>query len=272
MTPKKKFISHVSVFGIVCSSALTSILAINEAHEAKANSTVTMEYVGRAVSGRGLGGSEISAYDPSTKRLFVTNGATNQIDIFNISDPSLPAMVRRVDLAGLGVTGIQSVATRNGLVAAGASMSGNNQAPGRVFLMDTIGNIDARAPQGIEVGSLPDSVHFSPNGRFILSANEGEPRDYCLTNGELPTTTDPYGSVSIIDTSLKTLSATTLDFSNFNTRADEIRSVGARIYGPGATVAQDLEPEYIAISSNSLSAFVTLQDNYAVAEIDLATK
>jgi hypothetical protein len=181
-------------------------------------------------------------------------------------------MVRRVDLAGLGVTGIQSVATRNGLVATGASMNGNNQAPGRVFLMDTIGNIDARAPQGIEVGSLPDSVHFSPNGRFILSANEGEPRDYCLTNGELPTTTDPHGSVSIIDTSLKTLSATTLDFSNFNTRADEIRSSGARIYGPGATVAQDLEPEYIAISSNSQSAFVTLQENNAVAEIDLTTK
>lgn len=271
MTPKK-IISYVSIFGIVCSSALTSILVIDEAPQARANSTVTMEFVGRAVSGRGLGGSEISAFDPVSKRLFVTNGATNQIDIFDISDPSTPTLMRRVDLAGLGVTGIQSVATRNGLVATGASMNGNNQASGRVFLMDTIGNIDVRAPQGIEVGSLPDSVHFSPNGRFILSANEGEPRDYCLTNGELPTTTDPYGSVSIIDTSLKTLTATTLDFSNFNARADEIRSAGARIYGPGATVAQDLEPEYIAISSNSQTAFVTLQENNAVAEIDLTTK
>lgn len=273
MAPKKKtFISYVSVFGLVCGTALTSMFAADQSSAVKANSTITMEFVGRAVSGRGLSGSEISAFDPSSKRLFVTNGATNQIDVFDISNPSTPTLLRRVDLAAFGVTGVQSVATRNGLVATGASMGGNNQAPGRVFLMDTIGNIDPRAPQGIEVGSLPDSVHFSPNGRFILSANEGEPRDYCLTNGELPTSTDPYGSVSIIDTSLKTLSATTLDFSNFNTRANEIRSAGARIYGPGATVAQDLEPEYIAISSNSQTAFVTLQENNAVAEIDLASK
>ena len=40
-----------------------------------------------------------------------------------------------------------------------------------------------------------------------------------------------------------------------------------RIFGPGATVAQDLEPEYITVAGDR--AFVTLQENNAIAEIDI---
>ena len=42
-----------------------------------------------------------------------------------------------------------------------------------------------------------------------------------------------------------------------------------RIFGPGASVAEDLEPEYITVSRNSLTAWVTLQENNAIAEIDI---
>ena len=239
---------------------------------ASAATGISLEFLGRANSGVGNAGSEISAFDPASNRLFVTNGATNKIDIFDIANPTSPAFIKSVDLGALGVTGIQSVASKGGLVAAAAAVGGNNQAPGKVFVMNTDGVIDPRATTGIVVGSLPDSVHFSPNGKFVLSANEGEPRDYCLTDGALPTTTDPHGSVSIIDVSAKALEATTVDFSSLNTRASEIRTAGGRIYGPGATVAQDMEPEYIAISADSTKAFVTLQENNSVAEIDIATK
>lgn len=260
----------VAVLALTALSVVTPQMHI--ATKVSASTTIGLELLGRANSGVGNAGSEIAAYDKESKRLFVTNGATNQIDIFDIANPASPVKLGSADLSAAGATGVQSVAAKNGKVAVAAAVGGNNQAAGRVFLLGTNGVIDSRAPQGIEVGSLPDSVHFSPDGKYVLSANEGEPRDYCLTDGALPTSTDPFGSVSIIDVTATTLSATTLDFSAMNARAAEIRTAGGRIYGPGASVAQDIEPEYIAISADSKKAFVTLQENNSVAEIDIVNK
>ena len=269
----KKFVPVVSLCLSLGIATVVSVAPTQYGTKAASAATgISLEFLGRANSGSGNAGSEIAAYDVKSKRLFVTNGATNNIQIFDIANPSSPTLLKNVDLGALGVTGIQSVASKAGYVAAAASVDGNNQAAGKVFLMDVDGNIDKRATTGIVVGSLPDSVHFSPNGKFLLSANEGEPRDYCLTDGVLPTTTDPNGSVSVIDVTSTTLQATTIDFSSFNDKAADIRTAGGRIYGPGATVAQDIEPEYIAITADSKKAFVTLQENNSVAEIDLTTK
>lgn len=228
--------------------------------------------VGRWISGSGLGGAEISAYDSKTKRLFVTNGATNQVDIVSLKDPKKPVLFGRINLAKKGVKGIQSVATKDGLVAIATQVSSDKAAPGKIFLTDANGKISASAPNGIVVGALPDSVHFSPNGQYIVTADEAEPTSYCLSNGSLPTTTDPSGSVSIIDLSAAKLKASIVDFSAFNDRKNALIYSGARVFGPNATVAQDLEPEYITISNDSEFAYVTLQENNAIATVDLTSK
>ena len=218
----------------------------------------------------GVGGAEISAMDAKSKRLFITNGAKNTIDIVDISDIKKPKLVKAVSLSDKGVTGIQSVAAQNGLVVVATSVGAKTTA-GRVFMMDVDGKLLASAPKGVAVGALPDSIHISPDGRYVLTANEGEPQDYCKVNGVLTETSDPKGSVSIIDTKAKKLVAKTLDFSAFDDRLSGIIYAGGRVYGPGATVAQDLEPEYIAISKDSTTAWVTLQENNAIATVDLVT-
>ncbi len=100
----------------------------------------------------------------------------------------------------------------------------------------------------------------------MLVANEGEPNDAC--------TVDPEGSVSIIDVSggVESATVTTAGFSAFNARAEALKAAGVRIFGPGATVAQDLEPEYIAVSRDSKKAWVSLQENNAVAVLNIPAR
>ena len=58
-------------------------------------------------------------------------------------------------------------------------------------------------------------------------------------------------------------------FTSFDDDADRLRALGVRLFGPNASVAQDLEPEYIAVSPDSRTAWVTLQENNAIAEVDV---
>lgn len=113
-------------------------------------------------------------------------------------------------------------------------------------------------------------ISFTPDGSKVLTANEGEPNDdYSV---------DPEGSVSIIDLSVDASALTdanvmTVTFTDFNVDGPRHTELGSdlRLFGPNATVAQDLEPEYIAVSADSATAFVTLQENNAVAVIDLTS-
>ena len=61
------------------------------------------------------------------------------------------------------------------------------------------------------------------------------------------------------------------DFKAYIGKEAELRSAGVRIFGPGANAAQDLEPEYIAVSADGKTAYVTLQENNAVATLDIAS-
>jgi hypothetical protein len=213
-----------------------------------------------------INSAEIVAYDASTKRLYVANSVGGKLDILNLANPSAITAIASIDIKPYG--GINSVYARNGLVAC-AMENANPQANGSVVFFDQDGVFQKQ----VTVGALPDMITFSPDGRYALTANEGEPKaDY---------TVDPEGSVSVIDlsggiASLSQVNVTTVGFAGYNSQATQLRAQGIRIYGGLAatpcTVAQDLEPEYIAVSANSQTAYITLQENNAVAVLDLATK
>ncbi len=109
---------------------------------------------------------------------------------------------------------------------------------------------------------------FSHNGRWLLVANEGEPSTYVAPRS---LATDPEGSVSIIDMRRGPAFLTQDDVrtATFNDSIPKTNESSIRIYGPGATLAQDLEPEFITISQDSKTAWVTLQENNAMAVQDI---
>ncbi|MDQ3061798.1 MAG: choice-of-anchor I family protein [Acidobacteriota bacterium] len=202
------------------------------------------------------GASEIVAHDPATQRLFTVNGATSKIDVLSIDNPSQPTLLFSIDLAPYGRQA-NSVAVRNGIVAAAveANVRTDN---GKAVFFDTNGNY----LNAVTVGALPDMVTFTPDGKKVLVANEGEPNnDYTI---------DPEGSVSIIDidSGVQNAEVTTVNFRAFNNAS---LNPSIRIFGLNATVAQDLEPEYIAVSDDSRRAWVTLQENNAVGVLNLRT-
>jgi DNA-binding beta-propeller fold protein YncE len=124
------------------------------------------------------------------------------------------------------------------------------------------------------VGALPDMVTFTSDGSHLLVANEGEPNSY-----NQPDSVDPEGSISVIavsglnpTSSSLTRSVSTADFKSYNAQDAQLRNAGVRIFGPNASVAQDLEPEYITVSADSKTAYVTLQENNAIAIVDIASQ
>jgi len=204
----------------------------------------------------GEGAAEISAYDPMTKKLFTVNVETNGVSVYDISDLDAPMQLSSITLPGTGAP--NSVAVKNGILAVAVEAE-VKQDHGYVKLFDTDSQNFIEA---FTVGALPDMVAFSPDGNYIVSANEGEPND--------DYTNDPCGTVSIINVAEGTVE--TIGFDHFNGDVHTLAEGGFRVFGPDATLAMDVEPEYVAISDDSKTAWIALQENNGVAKVSLESK
>ena len=206
-----------------------------------------------------LGAAEISTYDPQTKRLFVVNNSTvNKIDMINFADPSKPALITSIQLSSYGGF-VNSLDVHDGKLAAAIEAT-DKQAAGKVVIFKTSDYSEVKV---ITVGALPDMITYSPDGKYILTANEGEPSADYLN--------DPLGTVSIISVD-NNYSVVNVDFSSFASSQATLTAGGLRVFGIGNNFAKDMEPEYVTISPDSKTAWVTLQENNAIAKLDIATK
>lgn len=206
--------------------------------------------------------AEIPAYDAASKRIFVVNAKKGVIDVLDASQPEKPVHIGELSAREhLANSEVNSVSVKNGIVAL-AVQAEKKTDPGIVAFFSAK---DLKFISKVNVGALPDMLTFTPDGKTVLVANEAEPNDdYSI---------DPEGSVSIIDVSnINQPVASTADFKAWNTKKAELIQSGVRIFGPNATVAQDLEPEYITISDDGKTAWASLQENNAIAKIDIAAK
>ena len=216
--------------------------------------------------------AEISAYNPTTRYLYTVGGGSGAIIVSDLRNPAAPVAVAKATPADSSQT-LQSVAVYGNLLAVAVQNSVKTN-PGFVQFYNLSNPALPVHISTVTVGPLPDMVKFSSDGSKLLATNEGEPNSLY--------TIDPIGSISLIDTS-GYLAATpvppaqanvqSVDFSAWENRRAELINRGVRIgtrLGVTTTVAQDIEPEAIAISADGKSAWVSLQENNAIAVLDIS--
>ncbi|WP_209406354.1 choice-of-anchor I family protein [Pseudozobellia sp. WGM2] len=245
----KKPLLIALVLGVTLSSCIKDYIGLpGHGHDTDV-SNLTFNQIGTFANGSGDEGfAEISAFDAKTNKLFIVNPNENEISVWDISNPSTA-----IKLSGISLNGTpNSVAVNDGILAVAVENT-NKQENGTIETYDTE---TQQLVNSYTAGALPDMVTFSPDGKYIIAANEGEPNDdYSV---------DPEGSITVID--LKKNKIGTLYFANF-----DAETIGNefRVFGPGASLTQDIEPEYVAVSTDSKYAYVTLQENNGIAVVDL---
>jgi hypothetical protein len=252
------------------SYALLSICGILLCHIG-ANAQINTKFIGRYSIGNYSadgGAAEITAFDPASKRMFVINGPDSSLRIVNVSNPASPVQISKVSIKPYGID-LTSVACKNGLVAVAVIDSNGKTNPSSIVFMDINGNFISK----VKAGANADNIVFTPDGTKLLVANEGEPN--------VGYTIDPEGSISIINLSVGAANLTqanvqTAGFTAFNAPAQIDSRI--RIYGKiqaggsflrNSTVAEDMEPEFISISDDGTTAWVTCQENNCVAVLNI---
>lgn len=257
---------------LACAISASLLLAACGSDDDKNLTSLKFSLVGSHVSGNDFATSsaEIVSYDTSVDLLYVVNAQNKSVDVLGFDEQNSLVKQGAIDLtpaqqkAGFTIGAANSVVAKKGYVAIAIENS-NKQQNGIVALYKSE---DLSFINSFPAGALPDMVTMTEDGLKIIVANEGEPSgDY---------QTDPEGSVTVIDISNGTADGkaiiTQLNFNEFDagqSRHSELNNV--RLPAPfDASVSQDLEPEYITITSNN-QAVVALQENNAFAVINLNT-
>ena len=203
---------------------------------------------------------EISAYMPEKKMLFVVGG-DKLIEMVSFADEKNPKVESRLQLDGPAT----SVSVFGDLVAISITAEPDHGLGQVQLFRYAEGLIPVASAQ--RLCHLPDMLTFTPDGSRILVACEGSPSaDY---------NEDPEGGVAILSVehgaSLNDykLMPKVLDFRGLDSLS--LRKKGVRSPGLQGFV-RSLEPEYITVSKDSKWAWVSLQENNALAYVDIAAE
>lgn len=208
------------------------------------------------------GGVEIVLYDPSHDRVHAI-GASGRM-VVGFDDSTRAEVLRTVTFSETQEWEATSIAldpAGRGFGVVSWVPNPPDSVPGMVQVIDLA---TGDPVWQFTIGFHPDCLMFSPDGRFLYAANEGEPHS-----------TDHLGAITVAD--LRGIGASE-DFAGFNSvrtypiddlnlgegvRLDGLRITPEHQDYPGVNI----EPEYIAASNDG--AWVSLQENNGLAYFDI---
>ncbi|MFC4098718.1 choice-of-anchor I family protein [Paenibacillus xanthanilyticus] len=218
------------------------------------------------------GVAEIVKYNAENGKFYLVNGSGNppSLEIVKLEADGKLKHERTIQVKALAETGdfaygdLTSVDVNTSVdrVFVAVQEAGPAKA-GKILELDYDGNLVKAYESGIQ----PDMIKSTPDGRYVLTANEGEPRASKI---------DPEGGVTIVDRQSGTSSQAKFDQPAIIGDGVHIRgsSESGQIRGEGRKddAVFDLEPEYIALSADHTKAYISLQENNAIAVLDIAAK
>ena len=268
---KTKILTGLLTLSMISSTAMTTL----NAQDNRSSFNNTMHEIANYNTNAGADGdggvAEIVKYNKYNQTMYLVSGKTQSVHIVNLnnvnsnSNTTLEA-TKTVTLESIGINDAGDITSvdvsPDGKEIAIAIQHKDYDKNGHIARFDANGQLINIHEAGIQ----PDMITYSPDGSLILTANEGEPRQ-----GYEAGTVDPKGSITALDTN--TNQSYDIDFTAFDSAESRATLVADNVIIKKDTAPSvDFEPEYITISNDSLTAYVTLQEANSIATIDLTTK
>lgn len=211
------------------------------------------------------GAAEIVKYNKDNNKFYVINGIMSQIHIVSLdnasgtlNEDSIINVKSFVEKDGFVYGDITSISINNERKEIAVSVQEQDYTKdGKIVIVDYDGNLKAI----YECGVQPDMITYTPDSKYILTANEGEPRE-----GVGEGIVDPQGSVTIVN--LESGESKLATFKKFDDKRDELLNDNV-ILMKDAKPSVDLEPEYITVDSSSNKAYISLQEANSIATLDI---
>ena len=227
----------------------------------------TPQLVLRGTYATGLAGdnAEVISIRHRDATAAISNTAES-VDVLDLSDPDNPNLLVRVPIDT--TTGAPNSVAAHPVHDYFLVVTGKAGVVGTVFAYSLDGELLASAAVGIQ----PDAVVISPNGQYAVVANEAEGAGLNDNGGA--------GSLSIIDLSGFNGVGEDDDLVVTPVPLPSLAGVSGVSSGRTDDIARlsidnslgTLEPENIAFSHNSRYAFITLQENNAIIQLDVRTR
>lgn len=261
----KKIILRMGLISLTCMSLLVPVFAAETQQKKDSDRGFVRELssysVGRANGDGGV--AEIVTYNKKDKVFYVVSGVTQSIDIVKINSDGSNKKLKTVAIKdvlkdkNINAGDMTSVSYSDEKeILAVAVQDEDYRKEGHILVLDKDGNFK----KAFECGVQPDMVTFTKDGKYILSADEGEPREG-YSNGAV----DPKGSVTIVNLDNEDIKKIEFDIDREKALNEGV------LLKKDSNPLEDLEPEYIAISDDNKTAYVSLQENNAIASIDIAS-